>query len=638
MILFYLSTFINSIKVAIQYMFSKIVHILRRFATVYNLLMLIVNICMVYQFSLNLCTLIYIDSIYYIIDFIKNSFNKKISDNQVLINNSGLYKTDSLNRYFYYLSTSVLYTYLKYFVFNAEILFLKYIFGLLIVPFIFNDYIYPKLWHIFDKISIKKTKLIKKICSEQIASAIIQLNKIYIANIDLIDKDQLVNKLMTVTNIQTNIYMFIKNTVATILMMKLRKSSTFYYKLTKYAYVYNSGDYLQNINLDEAKNIYIDTIKYKKYDEMVKPMFIQSVIYLYYSQNTGNYFETVALYLRYKLVICLSLLTLATFISGTNYKIAVIIGGSLFINFTRRLPLERKIYATKIFKRLKCNILDKYLDDRDVFSIITTIASGFITDKTLFISVINQFSGILLVNDVVNNMLRLLYRYIQKKIPNIILYTHYDNIAIVKYICTVVCHIIFDKYKLPYSYTLHIFPCFMFDMDIHRYIFPMMLSGLANNDNIIKLLLFAYILGVIDNVLTCRKLIIIKSPQIKTFGGTAKIYDNYCEEMRQPFMLDDIGGTSKTYIESDDDTNSIAGNIIDDYVQNAAPVREEINFTTMERIRTNSSVGSSTSDDSVPITDCIVRTESVSPKSEPMHDKTYRLLDRGYESNPFYDK
>jgi hypothetical protein len=530
---------------------------------------------------------------------------------------------------------------------------LKYIFGLLIVPFIFNDYIYPKLGYLFDKISIKKAKLIKKICSEQIASAIIQLNKLYIVDTDLIDKDQLVDKLMSATNIQTHIYMFIKNTVATILMMNLRKRSTVYYKLTKYAYMYNSGDYLQNINLDEAKKIYIDTIKYKKYDEMAKPMFIQSVVYLYYSQNTGNYFETLVLYLRYKFVICLSLLTLATFITGTHYKIAVILGGSLFINFTRRLPLERKIYATQIFKLMKCDILDKYLDDRDIFSVIATIASGFITDKTVFISVINQFGGILLVNDVVKNMLKLLYRYIQKKIPVIILYTHYDNATIVKYICTIVCHIIFDKYKLPYSYIIHVLPCFMFDIDIHRYIFPMMLSGLANNDNIIKLLLFGYILGVIDNVLTCRKLIITKTPEIKTFGGTAKIYDDYCGESIQPFMLDDIGGTSKTYIESDDtnndNTGSIAGNIIDNYIQNAVPVRRDINFTTMDRGRTNSSVGSSTSaasssgfaeisNDHVPIIDYIVRTESVPPKIKSLHDKTYRLLDHGYESNPFYDK
>lgn len=659
MILFYLSTLYNNIKVAMQYIFSKILSILRRFATVYNLLMLVVNIWMIYQFSLNLCTLIYIDSIYYVIDFIRNIFNEKISDKQVLINNDELYKTDSLNRYFYYLLLSVTHTYLKYFVFNTDILFLKYIFGLLIVPFIFNNYIYPKLSHIFAKLTIKKNRLIKKICSEQIACAIIQLNKLYMVNMDLIDKGQLVDKLTSVTDIQTHIYTFIKNTLATVLMMKLRKSSTIYYKLTKYAYMYNSGDYLQNISLDEAKKIYMDTIKFKRYEEMAKPMFIQSVIYLYYSQNTSKYFETLVLYLRYKFVICVSLLTIASFITGSQYKILAILAGSLFINFTRRLPLRRDVYATKLFKFLRCDGLSKYLDDRDVFALIATIASGFITDKTVFMSAINQFAGILFVNDVMHNVVKLLYKYVQKKIPVILLHTHYDNTTIVKYICVILCHVFFSRYNLPYIYTIHILPCFILDIDVHRYIYPMMMSGLANNDNIFKLVLFGYILGIIDNMLTCRKLIITKTPNIKMFGRSPEIYDEYCGGKTQIFMLNDIKpNTADTklpkianpFVDQDDKTPiennewvalskhdvidssgtsvTMMDNIIDNYMQTISA----------DRSRSNSSVGSSTSAGSTETAPVyIVRTEHGHPRSKPMTNKTYRLIDNGYDDNPFYD-
>jgi len=321
-----------------EYIISMIKYIFERFITIYNVIMLVINSLMIYTFSLNITTLIYIDSLFHILNLVRNIINEKLSDKQVLIKNQILYKTDSLNRYVYYATINIFDNFLSYFIFNKNITIVKHILGLSIMPVIFNDYIYPHYENAFDYITHKSQMLTKRVFSEQIASLIIKLNKVYILDVNLIDKTTLVENLMSATHIYEQTYNFVKNTILTILLIKLRGKSTLYYKLTKYAYIYNSGDYLQNVTIDEAKKIYTRTMITKNFQEMSKPMFIQAMIYLYLSQNPNNNMDLFFIYIQYKFVVFLGMWTILSFVPTTYTKIIVAIISLLFINFASLNP------------------------------------------------------------------------------------------------------------------------------------------------------------------------------------------------------------------------------------------------------------------------------------------------------------
>ena len=465
----------------------------------YDIVLFIINLIISYfmrSFSL-FVSLASIDSIYTAIDFIKHNSNDELTESQVLTTSNELYKVGTMERYVYYGICQVVYSYLSIFVFNTHIPILRYCICLGLTPFIFNNAVYGKMNKYFDILTKEKNAFIKKICFEQIANTVIRLEKIYLECNSALNKQEIMNALNHIDDIKSEIGTLFKNTLITLLMIYLRNNSKLYYKMAKYIYVYGYNEHIKDISVDKAKQLFRDVIINKKYSEMTKPMFIQSIIYLYCAKEDTGSFKKLLNKFKYRFVITLTIWPIASFFTGYIPMISILIM-SVIVMMSRKLPLSESYL-----------INTKYLDDRSVLSLIITSVIGLATVPTniniLLMSFCSQFSGMLLVNNFTLSSVKIINKNLSGKIKMITNDIHFSKIITCQYLGIAVSFIVFTKMSSHSAYLMPIITNFI-DSKKFKYIYLFLYIGMMNNRNMdfgdIKILFLAYMMSIIDNVLT----------------------------------------------------------------------------------------------------------------------------------------
>lgn len=256
-----------------------------------------------------------IDNIAFALDFIinliktKQIFKREHYQNIVILNNN-LYKGKLIERYVYYILITFLYWLIYLFVIQNNII--RYIIFITIIPCVFNT-IYDTYEKYFKLISEYKDYIIKIFLAEQVSNIIKFLSKKYIDDVN-VDKEHIKITLLETNTIIDEIYSFIKNFLIVLLMMYFRSKSILYYKIVKYIYIYNSGNYyINNIDLTSCKNNLKQIIEDKNYKKFNEPMIIQSMLYLYYSKK-DNQFDLYINKFNYGIIEYFTLWTLGSFL------------------------------------------------------------------------------------------------------------------------------------------------------------------------------------------------------------------------------------------------------------------------------------------------------------------------------------
>ena len=227
--------------------------------------------------------LLSIDNISYAYNFLINNYNKKLTYKQIIDNNNKTYLTPIFERYTFYGFITMIYYLFVTLIIREWILFIKFMLALTSLPII-NNLLYLHYKNVFDSVQMTKNKVIKFIFCEQIYSIIEKTNKNYVDNEIILNKNELIEVLMNISTIKDEIITFVKNILIVVLLNYFKTKSTVYYKITKYIYMINSGkNYINNINVEDAKKNFIDIFKNKKYDKLNDPMIIHSMLYLYYN-------------------------------------------------------------------------------------------------------------------------------------------------------------------------------------------------------------------------------------------------------------------------------------------------------------------------------------------------------------------
>lgn len=440
-------------------------------------------------------SLLSIDSVYCLVDFIKQNSDETLTDTEVLNTYSELYKVGTVERYIYYGLMQSIFTFGSTFLFNMDMPVTKYMMGLTLVPIIFNNIIYKYSSKYFDYITTEKNELIKKICFEQIANIVINLEKIYLdsANngINIIPKTEIIKALNHIQDIKSQFGTLLQNIIITFLMVYLRNVSTVGYKLAKHIYIFKSKDYIERVdNIEKAKEIFKDVIYNKKYDQLTKPMFIQSMLVLYYSKEDSGSFWTMFNKFKYRTIIMLTIWPIGSLFQGYISIVSIIIS-ALSITLTRKLPMSESVLFNF-----------KYLDDRSIVSLGLATVIGLITKNTLLTSFLSQFGGPLSLNKITFSASKIIYKKITShQIMTVLCDTHYNYMTNLKYVLVAMSFIYFTSISNYFAYMMPIITNFI-NTPYFKYMYIILYVGMMNNrNNILIIIIFAYVMSMIENII-----------------------------------------------------------------------------------------------------------------------------------------
>lgn len=468
---------------------KKILMFLQNHSYVYNIITILISLFAFYMFSTSglMFILITIDSIFNAIDFLISNFDKTMTDSQIVISNEKLYNVGSIERYVYYIGASLTYFTTTLFLLNGPSILLKSLLVLTVTPIIFNKIIHTKLISIFDIISRTKIMLLKKLCAEQLTNLIIKLSKTYVDSELEIDKNEMIDSLIELNKLESDVYAFLKNILVVSLMIYLRNNARLYYRIAKYIYAYNSGEFITDMTIDDAKKLFVDLIKKKKYDQITKPMTIQSLIYLYYYKENSDFLETLVKKINYKIATMFMLWTISSLIP-IMLSLPVILGISISLQLFR-------------------NNTTAIMTPISIISLGLTFVAYFYPSNIFAMCLMNQFGGYLTFNPITKGIYNMVYKNINNKGNIFINMMHTNRNIYIKYMLLMVTYLMLGT--IPHvEYFVPIMINFISATSERnfRYLYPIMYISMINNQfNPIKLLFVAYVLSAIDNIMNYNK-------------------------------------------------------------------------------------------------------------------------------------
>jgi hypothetical protein len=432
--------------------------------------------------------------------------------------NHNLYKIGTSERYLYYGFLQIIYIFLTELCFNNKLIPLKYILGLTLVPLILNNYIYSYFQNVFDLITNEKNNFVKKVLFEWISNTIVYLEKSCLNKQIYIKKEEIIFALDDISTLKSNITLFFQNILITYAMIYLRKKSKFYYKIVKNIYKFTYNEIIHDMTIKEANDMFNDVIINKKYSFLIKPLFIQSIIFMYFDKQDSEKITEYIKKIKFKLISTISLWSIASFFSGYFTTLSIVLISLLFVKF-KRFDLESNVLLTKFFQE-KSMILE-YLDDRQCISILLTLSYGIFYNEPLQLSIINQFGGMLIYNDLILNLIKIIYILCNRNLVPILILIHKDW-KITKYWICITSYILINIFNIN-KYTLIIFSILQF-----KYLYLVLAISMINNeDNYFRLLIIGYLLALIDGMISYQPKKVFEDVQIKM---NKKIIDNIKDE------------------------------------------------------------------------------------------------------------
>jgi len=413
--------------------------------------------------------LISLDNIYVAIDFFSYFYNSKINEKTIINNNNSLYNQSTVERYFYYFFINIIYFIITFIIFNKDIMILKQILLLSTIPMIFNNIISVYLNNMFVKIKNEKSLLINTIYYEQLSYLI---NKILIIYLDKnINKDETI---ILLSKIQNNKLIFLKNIIIVIILKSLKKYSETTYKFIKTIYEYYYDEDIKNITQDESYILLKIMIETKKYENIIRPLYIQALYNLLTNDSSINNSYNYLNKLHFKFLTSLMLWSI-----GSIFSIYILLLSIIIISYVKNKSIN-------------------------VIQLSVLLLLSYIINNILIISFISQFieilfspiiykNIILVKNWFVNNIIvfndyTVYYKYIYI-ISNYILLTNdvkYTNIIL----CLLIFNILSGKNILNIIFE---------NIYYFNYLYLILYITIMNNDEYYKIILIGFILGFIEN-------------------------------------------------------------------------------------------------------------------------------------------
>ena len=522
-----------------------------------------------------LLLLISIDNFAYAINFILYILNRKYDnkDNhkQIIIENNNLYFGSTYERYMFYILSYIIYNLIYYFVTEHSII--KYLICFAIIPDIYN-HIYIKYNNCFLLIKEYITYILKIFLAEQVTNIIKYLSEKYIDDIS-IDKEHIKETLLETDTLISEIYLFIKNFFIVLLMMYSRSKSIFYYKIIKYIYIYNSGNYyITNIDLEKCKSNLKQIIEDKNYKKFNEPQIIQSMLYLYYSKKDDK-FDIIIDKINYNLIEFFTLWTIGSFFN-LHYRLSVVIVLWQAFNFN----------------------LQNYNSRNNIIPIFLTSLIYCVNSNIIILSFVIQFSNPIIFNRITKSFYNTIYININNNIMKnkafIFKILHQNLLPFAKYyIFAFVLKYILYKNKIQYIHYTCLFWMFItnIDRDLYsNYLYLILYLSIINKNHIIKIFILSYILSLINNFIKWKindnnmitfEDIKIQYMNIKNLIYTSTKYKNnsitHIENVQINDMIDNM--IDNKINNTNNNTNNNEYNIIEDIedaIRDDSP--EDINY------------------------------------------------------------
>jgi hypothetical protein len=526
---------------------------------IFNLLLLIADWYFINNF--NMCLLlISIDNISYGLDFLINNINNKLTYKDIIDVNNRLYKLQIFERYIFYIFLTGIYYFIKIFILNRYVFYLKIILSLCVIPII-NNLIYDEYVHIFENLKDSKEKLIKLIFCEQIYNIIKKLNKTYVDNKIDLNRTEIIQILMESNNFKKEIITFIKNTLIVILLNYSKTKSFIYYKLIKYIYIYNSGIYfINNTNIKDATEKFIEIFKNKNYEKLNDPMTIHSMLFLYYNKKTETDWNELYTKINYNIITFLTLWTFGSFFESF-YRLEIIILLSIFIRYTKK-------NINQLFNK-------KY-----IISLLFLLLGYIICDNVILVSFIHQFGYYLINNFIIKGICNTCYNnifvYLTTNYKNIFMILHDNFVSYIKNITySLVLKYLFI-YNLHYGYLLILFITHTEKCIYTKLLYGIIYISICNQNRLYKLLILAYTGTLLINLIKKYNLIKqitnnITVSKINTndkidYNAELKIHHELKDEVVSQNIVDEIKNALET-ISDEELENNIQNDltIIDNY-------------------------------------------------------------------------
>ena len=429
--------------------------------------------------------LISLDNISYAIDFISNNFNKTLNYKEIINENNKLYISSLFERYIFYSFITCLYYFINIFILGNYLEYIKILLSLLSYPYI-NNIIYNNYTFVFKQIIIIKDDIIELIICEQIYNIIKKLNKYYIDDKILLDKKEIIDILKKSSNIKSEITTFIKNFLVVILLNYFKSKSFLYYKITKYIYIYNSGNYfINNINSDDAKDKFINIFKNKNYLKLNEPMTIHSMLYLYYNKKTDTNLDIIYININYNIISFITLWTCTSFFDDI-FRLYILFLISFFIKLSKKNI--KKIY-----------------DKKYIINILFGLFGYYLFNNAIWISFIHQFGYELIDNFITKNMYNIFYKnfyiHIKNNYRKIFCIIHNDLSSYIKNIIYTLLMKLLFTIDNNYGYIFLLYITNYQKCIYTKYLYICIFISMLNNKNMITLFILSYIGTLIFNII-----------------------------------------------------------------------------------------------------------------------------------------
>ena len=290
--------------------------------------------------------MITLDSSWSAITFLTNYYNNDITESQIINKSASLYSGSLTDRYICYISLYLIHTIICVF-FQISLFHPIYWPALFFtIPLILNKVLTSKYYGL---VKTKKEHYIKIICAKLFALAIKKISKIYLHEKIKIKYTELLPFITNYKDAVNYILEVLKN-IAIILIIGLirRNCKTLYYRMTKYLYVYKSGETLTTFNDKTSIELLQTTIKQRQWSEFLKPNIYGALIYLFNNQQNTNNLDRLLIRYNYNIIKFFTLWTIASLL---DYTFIIPLLSSLILFYKTKINWQDiiiKLIATTI--------------------------------------------------------------------------------------------------------------------------------------------------------------------------------------------------------------------------------------------------------------------------------------------------
>lgn len=469
-----------------------------------------------------------IDSIFSAFNFIKNFLLLNTSKQELLTSSDSLYSLTLVNRYIYYIILEIQYKLICNLFWTDNIYPLYYLLLISDSPIILNFIYREYLVNFYNKLDEEKYKFLKIIVCKHLSSIINTLSEICVDLKADINHSELLFLFDDYNKTLDNFLSFIKNfLIISFIHYTRKRSNVVYSKLIAYFYNYKTGQLIESIDLNTAKNRFREVIKGRKWEQLLNSDILQSIIYIYSLQEDAkfDYISIITTKFNYTIIKMFTIWTISSFFN--KIYLAPLI--SLFLYIYRkpiRIIFDKSQITKYIFRFIPLILYGMNILARNYYI-------NYILSLHAFVSFLCEFGYILCFNKITNSIVNYLYT----KIKNIInISTHFNkyNLYLISiFIYIEILKLAEQNYYIFYQTELFIINFIFFILNVSNIYkaliaFQILIFGSLSNyyyKHILFILFTNYLIINIQNYYKNNKQIIVSYSSKKM--DNAKIIESY---------------------------------------------------------------------------------------------------------------